>query len=191
MSADSGSLNPSDEELARTIAAGESSAASPESVRAAFEELYQRYGRLILAFLTARVRDATVAQDLSQDIWCRVWKSLPTSFHGGQFRAWLYEIARNRLIDETRKRKTAQLPEELDPVAPTGGPRELDEERRDAFRDCYSRLDGERQKVVQLRLAGRSHDEIGAELGINSNTVMTRFHRAKKDLADCMQGKFP
>ena len=114
---------------------------------------------------------------------------LATSFKGGQFRAWLYEIARNRIIDESRKRQTRQLPEEFDPAQRFEDDGEADQQRLVAFRDCFGGLDVERQKVVQLRLAGRSHDDIGAELGINSNTAMTRFHRAKKDLADCMQGK--
>lgn len=189
MSADLESQRPSDEELARTISAAVNLPRPSGSVRAAFEALHERYASLILAFLAARVRDAALAQDLSQEVWCRVWKTLPTSFQGGNFRAWLYEIARNRLIDETRKRKTQSLPDNYDPAATPSDADSIDVERRDAFRDCFAHLDIDRQKVVQLRLSGRSHDEIGAELGINSNTVMTRFHRAKKDLADCLQGK--
>lgn len=178
-----------DEELARTVATGANPPPPSEPARAAFAELHTRYGRLILAFISSRTRDADAAQDLSQDVWHRVWRVLPTSFHGGQFRAWLYEIARNRVIDESRKRRTQSLPEEFDPVQRDNAHAEINEERMLAFRDCFGGLDGERQKVVQLRLAGRSHDEISAELGINSSTAMTRFHRAKQDLADCLQSK--
>lgn len=93
------------------------------------------------------------------------------------------------MIDESRKRRTQSLPEEFDPAQHDNNNAEIDHERMSAFRDCFGGLDDERQRVVQLRLAGRSHDEISAELGIPSNTAMTRFHRAKQDLADCMQGK--
>ena len=179
----------SDEELVRTVAAGADPPPPSESARAAFAELHSRYGRLILAFISSRLRDADVAQDLSQDVWARVWRVIPTAFKGGQFRSWLYEIARNRVIDETRKRRTQSLPEEFDPVQKENPSTEVDQERLSAFRDCFGGLDQERQRVVKLRLEGRSHDEISAELGINSNTAMTRFHRAKQDLADCMQGK--
>jgi RNA polymerase sigma-70 factor (ECF subfamily) len=179
----------SDEELARTVVAGANLPSSSESVRAAFAQLHDRYGRLILAFISSRIRNVTLAQDLSQDVWYRAWKMLPASFKGGQFRSWIYEIARNRIIDESRKRQTQQLPEEYDPAQRHTDDGEDEQIRLTAFRDCFGGLDAERQKVVQLRLAGRSHDDIGAELGINSNTAMTRFHRAKKDLADCMQGK--
>ncbi len=135
------------------------------------------------------MRDPEAAQDLSQDVWHRVWRVIPTAFKGGQFRSWLYEIARNRVIDETRKRRTQSLPEEFDPVQKTDNSAEVNQDRMVAFRDCFGGLDQERQQVVKLRLEGRSHDEISAELGINSNTAMTRFHRAKQDLADCMQSK--
>lgn len=179
----------SDEELVRTVAAGADPPPPSESARAAFAELHNRYGRLILAFICSRMRDPEAAQDLSQDVWHRVWRVIPTAFKGGQFRSWLYEIARNRVIDETRKRRTQSLPEEFDPVQKTDNSAEVNQERMVAFRDCFSGLDQERQQVVKLRLEGRSHDEISAELGINSNTAMTRFHRAKQDLADCMQSK--
>jgi RNA polymerase sigma-70 factor (ECF subfamily) len=178
-----------DEELARMVATGANPPPPSEPARAAFAELHTRYGRLILAFISSRTRDADAAQDLSQDVWHRVWRVLPTAFHGGQFRSWLYEIARNRVIDESRKRRTQSLPEEFDPAQHENNNAEIDHERMSAFRDCFGGLDSERQQVVQLRLAGRSHDEIGSELGIPSNTAMTRFHRAKQDLADCMQGK--
>jgi RNA polymerase sigma-70 factor, ECF subfamily len=178
-----------DEELARIVEAGANPPPPSEPARAAFAELHTRYSRLILAFIASRTRDADTAQDLSQDVWHRVWRVLPTSFHGGQFRSWLYEIARNRVIDESRKRRTQSLPEEFDPAQRDNGHAEIDQERLTAFRNCFEGLDDERQKVVRLRLAGRSHDEISAELGINSNTAMTRFHRAKQVLADCMQSR--
>jgi len=178
-----------DEELARMVATGANPPPPSEPARAAFAQLHTRYGRLILAFIASRMRDADAALDLSQDVWHRVWKVLPTSFQGGQFRSWLYEIARNRVIDESRKRRPHSLPEEFDPVQDDQAHGEIDQERLAAFRECFGGLNGERQKVVQMRLAGRSHDEISTELGINSNTAMTRFHRAKQDLADCMQGK--
>ncbi len=178
-----------DEELARMVATGANPPPPSEPARAAFAELHTRYGRLILAFISSRTRDAEAAQDLSQDVWHRVWRVLPTAFHGGQFRSWIYEIARNRVIDESRKRRTQSLPEEFDPAQHENNNPEIDHERMSAFRDCFGGLDDERQRVVQLRLAGRSHEEISAELGIPSNTAMTRFHRAKQDLADCMQGK--
>ena len=180
-----------DEELARTVATGAVPPQPSEPARAAFEELHSRYGRMILAFIASRTRDADTAQDLSQDVWHRVWRVRPTAFHGGQFRSWLYEIARNRVIDESRKRRTQSLPEEFDPAQHDNDKTGIDQERLSAFRECFGGLDDERQKVVQLRLAGRSHDEISSELGIPSNTAMTRFHRAKQDLADCMQGKLP
>ncbi len=178
-----------DEELAKRVAEGANPPPPSESAHVAFAHLHSRYGRLILAFIAARTRNADAAQDLSQDVWHRVWRVLPTSFKGGQFRSWLYEIARNRVIDESRKRRTQSLSEEIDPAERIAADTEINESRLLAFRECFGGLDQERQLVVKLRLSGRSHEEISLELGIPSNTAMTRFHRAKQALANCMQGK--
>lgn len=180
-----------DEELARSVAAGAIPPPPTESALSAFSELHTRYGRMILAFVASRIRDADVAQDLSQDVWHRVWRVLPTGFKGGQFRAWLYEIARNRVFDESRKKRPQSLPDEFDPAEKRAHDEILQQERMQALRDCFSRLDPDRQKIVELRLSGRSHEEISSELGIPGNTAMTRFHRAKQDLAQCMQSKLP
>ena len=58
---------------------------------------------LLRAFLLARVARSEV-DDLDQLAWLRVWKSLPDA-DPGPFRAWLFQIARNALIDHSRKSK--------------------------------------------------------------------------------------
>jgi RNA polymerase sigma-70 factor, ECF subfamily len=191
MSTSSLQRDSTDEELAKSVATGAIPPPPTEPALAAFSELHTRYGRMILAFVASRIRDADAAQDLSQDVWHRVWRVLPTGFKGGQFRAWLYEIARNRVFDESRKKRPQSLPDEFDPADKGEHDEVIQHERMQAFRDCFSRLDPDRRRIVELRLSGRSHEEISTDLGIPGNTAMTRFHRAKQDLAQCMQSKLP
>ncbi len=70
----------------------------------AFEELVQRHQASLIGFFFRQLRDWQLAEDLSQETLLRVhntaWDYLPR----GTYKAWMYRIARNLLIDTTRKR---------------------------------------------------------------------------------------
>src|SRR5947209_3692009 len=102
----------SDEELAAEIAGRDASERAFRAAREAFEGLYRRHAPLLLAFLSSRVH-ASERDDLHQDIWQRVWVSLPAQFQGGNFRAWLHKIARNAIIDLGRKKRSSALTDPL------------------------------------------------------------------------------
>src|SRR5581483_9958211 len=112
---------------------------------AAFQELYRRHAGRLLAFL-ARSLEEHEAADCLQDVWLRVWRKLD-SFQGGNFRAWLFGIARNLIIDLVRKRRPLPL-NDVDPPAPATG---LDEEladRRQRLARCLENLNEEDRTLV-------------------------------------------
>lgn len=69
----------------------------------AFEELVKRYQGPLFGFFLKNIRDAQLAEDLSQETLLRVhsqfWDYLPT----GRFKGWMYRIARNLMIDNIRR----------------------------------------------------------------------------------------
>jgi RNA polymerase sigma-70 factor (ECF subfamily) len=69
--------------------------------RNAFAELAKRYWGQIFRWLVGREGCAHAAEDLTQEVFVKAWQGLP-SFHEGNFRAWLFRIARNNLIDRLR-----------------------------------------------------------------------------------------
>jgi DNA-directed RNA polymerase specialized sigma24 family protein len=99
----------SDEQLAAVVARRGDSDRAMLAARVAFERLYHRHAPLLLAFLASRVL-AGEREDIHQDVWQRVWQHLPEQFRGGSFRAWLHQIARNRLVDHGRRRNPEALP---------------------------------------------------------------------------------
>ena len=70
---------------------------------AAFEELYSRYRDPLFGYLMQSCRDDALAGELFQDVWLRVITSAPGYKNHGRFRAWLFTLAHNRLIDHFRK----------------------------------------------------------------------------------------
>lgn len=171
-----------DEELAAAVAR-----AGPEA-QTAFAALYERHARPLLLFLAARLARSHL-DDVHQEIWTRIWQSLPTGFHGGNFRAWLFQIARNHLIDLARKKKPEGLPADYD-VADRGGVHAeallVEQERLTRLRHCLEKLDARSQKVVRARLEGIAYEELARELDLKSATVHQVFHRAKEQLQDCV-----
>ena len=124
-----------DEQLAAIIRERDRSADHWRSAQEACAELYQRHARLLLAFLASRGQRANL-DDLHQSVWERVWRYLPESFSGGNFRAWLYQIARSRVIDEARK----QRPERLADTDPPD---------LRAEKSCHEMMDQEQMAILQ------------------------------------------
>lgn len=171
-----------DEQLAATVAQ------AGKEAEAAFAQLYERHARPLLLFLAARLARSQL-DDVHQEIWTRVWQSLPTGFHGGNFRAWLFQIARNHLIDLARKKRPEGLPGDYDvPDRRTSQAEALlvEQERLTRLRHCLEQLDARAQKVVRARLEGIGYEELARELDLKSATVHQVFHRAKEQLQDCV-----
>lgn len=85
----------SDEVLAAQIAGGSA---------AALEQLYDRYAATVLAVSLKVTGDRSVAEDVLQETFWRVWRSAATfQPQRGSFTGWLFRIARNLAIDAFRK----------------------------------------------------------------------------------------
>jgi RNA polymerase sigma-70 factor (ECF subfamily) len=174
--------NRPDEELALLVKGNDN-----ESARA-YSLLYKRHAPAVLAFLATRLRNHAEAADLCQQVWLRVWERLATHFEPEHFRGWVFQMARNLLIDDRRKRRASSMPEEFDPAEkPSDDEDQLIQERIDHLKPCVEALGEDRRLIVQARLAGTPFDEIGVQLGIPQNTAMTRFHRAKDQLRECIE----
>jgi RNA polymerase sigma-70 factor (ECF subfamily) len=72
----------------------------------AFGELYERYAKVMFRFLFAHLDNRIDAEDLTEEVFLRVWRTLPKFREQGvPFAAYLYHIARNVLIDHYRRNK--------------------------------------------------------------------------------------
>lgn len=91
----------------------------------AFGTLYQRHMLSIYRYLLARIGDVQDAEDLTENVFLKVWQALPRYQAGkASFRTWLYRIAHNTLVDHYRTRRVCdELTEDraaLDPGQPAG-----------------------------------------------------------------------
>lgn len=156
-----------------------------------FLALYAEHARPLLAWLATRVQRSDL-DDVHQEIWTKVWAKKRESFKGGNFRAWLFTVARNHLVDRHEKKPATPLME--DPEATHVDARQetpcaivIDRERRDVLARCLQRLSEIRRRVVELRLVGGDYEAIAAELGISVAQAHSHFFAAKKQLREFLE----
>ncbi|MCA9082035.1 MAG: RNA polymerase sigma factor [Planctomycetaceae bacterium] len=156
--------------------------------RAAFQELHRQINPGLEAFLAARAKGRVEASDLAQEVWLKAWNARE-KWTEGHFRGWIFQIARNRLLDEYRRqgsRPASQMPEEMEIVQ-----RIVDDqsERIDALRGCLEHVGGSFVQVLKLQLEGSSTEEIASLLNISPATVYTKASRGRDELRDCVERK--
>ncbi len=167
--------------------------------RAALEMLYARYIGPVYSLAMRRLRDSGAAEEVAQDTFFNVWQRASSYRRPrGNVTSWLFGIARNRTIDELRKRQRlyervrygvdlGRRPTEAREADPTeyamaqcnGG----------RLRVALAELQPEQREVVVLAYyGGMTHTEISESLGQPLGTVKTRIRQGVKKLREMMMG---
>ena len=153
----------------------------------AFEILVERYHKNLLSFIYRLVRDPHKVEDIGQEVFLSVYKSLdgfdPEA--GTPFSAWLFVIARNRCISELRRGEKADRisSEALERISWNGPGAEeilIREEDGQALADALSQLPEPFRIPLQKSLTGIPLSDIARECGIPKATVKTRLFRARE-----------
>ena len=184
-------IGPSDEDLVAELQQGRTDAA--------LTELEQRYGKRIYHFVHGMVRDPHLAQDVTQEVFEKVLLKNDLYRPGTNFRAWLFEVARNQALTALRSRQ--RLPRPVSSVQPVLGPdlleslparsqtQELEEEEfMTAFQQAVAELPEHYRTVFELCVRqGKPYQDAGSELGLPTGTVAIRIMRARKRLFTALQ----
>jgi RNA polymerase sigma factor (sigma-70 family) len=160
----------------------------------AFEVLVKRYNTPIFNFICHFLNDYDLACDVTQQVFLQLYISMSTLRTGEPLKAWLFQVARNRCLDELRRKRAIHFSdlenagedEDLSPLAimPDEGPLP-DElaERSDLqahLRKAIDVLPPKFRSVVLLRYTAQlSFSEIGRTLQMPEATAKTYFQRAR------------
>lgn len=163
--------------------------------QAAFERLVERYRKPVYHQALRLLSSPEDAADVTQEVFFKAWRSLP-SFRGESgFSTWLYRLTDNAAIDLLRREKKRRGDASLDDgeqsfdslladPAPTPHQAAEREELRRAVADGLESLSEEHRRILVLReISGLSYEEIGQQLGLNAGTVKSRIARARLALA--------
>jgi RNA polymerase sigma-70 factor (ECF subfamily) len=150
----------------------------------ALERLLDDYRHKVFRMAAAMLRDAARAEDVTQDIFIKLWRALPVYDGRASVGTWLYTIARNTCLSAIRAdgyRRTAALDDAAEPAASSTTPLAISVEQ------CLSRLpDVQRQVVTLFYMQERSVSDVAGMLDLPEGTVKSHLHRARRALAVMM-----
>ena len=168
-------------------------AAVAKGDRAAFERLYAATRAKLYGVVLRILRRHDLADEVMQETYLKIWNS------AGQFDpalaspiTWMVAIARNRAIDQVRKKTEVSIDEDpavLEIAADSPDPlakREMTEELRRLLA-CMGRLDEERRRLVLFAYYdGWSREQLAAKFETPVNTVKTWLRRSMMDIRECL-----
>jgi RNA polymerase sigma-70 factor (TIGR02943 family) len=176
------------------------------------EEWLLEYGDYLFRYAVSRLRDTNAAEEVVQETFLAGLRAAGQYSGKGAERAWLLGILKRKIVDFIRLRnRTTGLPlnEPEDRWADSlfdvtghwrASPRFLGSQPGDAlereefwsaFRDCLARLPQRQADVFVLReLDNEESVEICKELAISTSNLWVLLHRARLQLAKCLQGQW-
>ena len=159
------------------------------------DQIWRDYHEGLLGFIRRRVGAADLAEDVLQDVFVKAHSRLDTLANADRIQSWLYQIARNTIIDYYRARKTAEpLPDE----APEQPEHDNDEEWRELGKCVLPMIktlpDGYREALLLSEIDGLPLKEVAERLNLSLPGAKSRVQRGRERLKraflDCCHLKF-
>ena len=167
--------------------------------QAIYARLVERYQNYVFTLVFRFTENREDAEEIAQDIFVKAYRSLPEFRGDAKFSTWLFTIARTTCISFLRKRKldTVSLDNERKPVAlenRESGFRsdQVEQKSRHAMvNEAIRLLSPDDAQVLTLFYKGeQTLEEIGGIMGLESNTVKVKLHRARTRLKEKMTRHF-
>jgi RNA polymerase sigma-70 factor (ECF subfamily) len=169
----------------------------------AFAELRERYVPRVFGYFCRLLRDRAEAEDLTQDVFLRLYRSRLRYEARARFATWIFHITQNvarNAIRSRRRRPCVHLdPEEpsnrhlfedhlIDRCSTPSGPLERDE-LAGVVRAAVAELQGRQRTAVELhQFSDRTYAEVAAELEVTPKAAKSLLYRARNQLRERLQG---
>jgi RNA polymerase sigma-70 factor (ECF subfamily) len=152
----------------------------------AFNVIVRTYELPVFNYVLRTVADRSLAEDLTQDIFLRVYQGLPGFSLRCRFTTWLFQIAKNRMLDELRARErrpyAAVSIDDAPPIDVVDAPLER-VETIDAVWRAVAGLNPDLKMALLLRdVVGLSYTEIADALEITLATVKWRIYKGREEV---------
>jgi RNA polymerase sigma-70 factor, ECF subfamily len=152
----------------------------------AFSLIVRAYEVPIFNYVLRLVGDRSLAEDLTQEVFLRVYQGLPSFSLRSRFTTWLFQVTKNRVLDELRafeRRPRAVVAiEDIPPLEAVDAPLERVEEMDAVWRAIHE-LNVDLKMALLLRdVVGLSYNEIADSLEITLATVKWRIYKAREEV---------
>jgi RNA polymerase sigma factor (sigma-70 family) len=149
--------------------------------------VFERHHLAIYRFLRRATGDGAAAEDLTQDVFLRIVRSLDRYEDRLQERAWVFRIARNVLLDRHRRSQRLRPDLSLEVVPEVAV--DASQARTFALQEALAGLRHEEREAFLLReVAGLGYEEIGGVVAATADAVRMRIYRARASLRSWLGG---
>jgi RNA polymerase sigma-70 factor, ECF subfamily len=152
----------------------------------AFSLILRAYEVPVFNYVMRLVGDRSLAEDLTQEVFLRVYQGLPGFSLRSRFTTWLFQVTKNRVLDELRaveRRPRAVVTiDDVPPLEVLDAPFEQVEEMDAVWRAIHG-LNVDLKMALLLRdIVGLSYNEIADSLEITLATVKWRIYKAREEV---------
>jgi RNA polymerase sigma-70 factor (ECF subfamily) len=161
----------------------------------AFEEIYRLHHKRVYSICLRMVRNATEAEDLTQEVFIQIFRKLHTFRGESSFTTWLHRLTVNQVLMHFRRRivKSEKTTEDgstpVRIVSGTENPSRMALIDRIALNQAIAQLPrGYRLVFILHDLEGYEHDQIGKMLGCAVGTSKSQLHKARQRLRQLLIG---
>lgn len=149
--------------------------------RRAFERLYRAHVNRVYAICVRMLADRQLAEEVTQDVFVRVWQKLPGFRGESAFSTWLHRVAVNVALSRRKRAGLhgARATDEDDALDAAPSRPAFVGERLDLDAAIAGLPEGARRVFVLHDVEGFTHEEIGEQLGITSGGSKAQLHRAR------------
>jgi len=155
----------------------------------AFRKVFEAYRKPVYSYILYLIKSPVLADEVLQDVFLRIWLNRTTLTDVKSFRAWLFSITKNRVIDVLRTQAKDILLKDPDWEPSCEMDDRLKEmEYASLLHKAISQLSPKQQRIYQLsRENGLKINEIAVEMNISSNTVKTHLMQALRTIKKHVQ----
>jgi RNA polymerase sigma-70 factor, ECF subfamily len=151
----------------------------------AFEELIRRYQRRVYGFAYQHLRDLDEAQDLTQEIFVKLYRNLARYDPSRPFEPWFWKLAANTAINYRRKRVPVPTDQSTDNAASAADTRLTQHDP--ALFDALAQLDPAYRLPILLHYyADLSLEQVSQALNLTVPAIKSRLHRARALLRNAL-----
>jgi RNA polymerase sigma-70 factor (ECF subfamily) len=165
--------------------------------RPAFEELYRHTVRRVYNLVVRLVGSASEAEEVTQEVYAQVYKNLARFERRSSFFTWVFRIATNVSLQyvKWRTRRARNIPtvsgnESRTAATGSGFDPHRETERRALYRELARAIErlppAQRTVMVLGPIQGHSYEQMSHVLGISTNVIKGRLHRAREKLKTFM-----
>lgn len=157
--------------------------------REAFALLLPHYRDKVFRLCFSMLQQRAWAEDVSQDVFLRIWRALPGFAGQSSLSTWIYAISRNACLSELRKRRPQVSIDDDDegyhPEITALAVSDADDSATVSVTQMLDQLpERYRQAVTLFYMEDKSYEQTAASLGMPLGTVKALLHRARKKLIE-------